>query len=78
MKNRKAWGLVAVLTGVLLGSGGLVGLYYHSRLPRGEDWLLLDPREDWGVRARRLTFGDDRSTSAVVWLDLGIFAVRVR
>jgi hypothetical protein len=77
MKNRKAWGLVAVL----IGAGLFV--IYQNRLPERSRWATILPPREWG-------FGPDASAS--IWSDryrdagadgnenyrLGFFQVRVK
>jgi hypothetical protein len=42
MKNRKAWGLVAVLSTVMLGATALMGTHFVVSLPRHEWGFGLD------------------------------------
>jgi hypothetical protein len=48
--NRVAWGLVGVLTAVLLGAPVVFGVLYRKELLRGEEFgrISLAPRDCWG------------------------------
>jgi hypothetical protein len=52
--NCAAWGLVAVLSVLVLSGSGLLFASYQNGLPPEERWLTLLPRSEWG-------FGSDQT-----------------
>jgi hypothetical protein len=87
MSNRKAWGLVAVMTVAVLGGSGWLFAIHQSSLPLEERWIILLPRSDWGFGKERQVarwhgLGPHGWESGVEVLaerrHLGFFSVRVK
>jgi hypothetical protein len=82
MKNRKAWGLVAVLAVLLLGGAVVMIAHYQSRLPQRQQYLtLLSPQErGFGSTLYSYWFDPPSQSAPVVterWFRLGFFQVRL-
>jgi hypothetical protein len=82
MRNRVAWGLVAILAVVLLG-GVVLAANYQSRLPEGDRWVRLLPKSEWGfgpdstANLRSILAQLGGGTTSPARYRLGIFTVRV-
>jgi hypothetical protein len=76
--NRVTWGLAVVLAVVLLGGGGLLGVHYHSRVPKGAIWLALLPPPAWGFGRMEMAIAARVPLPPEEWVILGFFMVRVK
>jgi len=77
-----AWALAGVLFLGLAGSSVLLGVHYRSRVPRGQRWLALLHRRDWGFGPSKFLWITSPATapeerSHAHWYDVGFFSVRV-
>ena len=77
------WGLTGILAVVLASGSVLVGVHYRSRVPRGQRWLALLHRKDWGFGKSRFLWitspaSAQEEASRSHWFDVGFFSVRVQ
>lgn len=77
--NRVAWGLVKLLTAVLLGALLVLGVHGGGPLLRGEEVgrISLAPRDCWGFGWSTLHMSLGPGGLGREWLVVGCFAWRV-
>jgi hypothetical protein len=79
MKNRKAWGLVAVLAFLVAVGVGVLVDHFQSRLPPGQRYVELIPSGDRRFGSYFYSFGPPDGVPNITerWVRLGFFQVRL-